>query len=97
MYRKGNTGAQLSYQGHLLMENRCGLACDARLSLATGHGERDTALAMMGDLKGRRRRTLAADKGYDCWRTPKFDQAAENRVTKAGANRPQCRLSLRRQ
>lgn len=65
LYRKGNTGAQLSYQGHLLMENRHGLARDARLSLATGHGERDTALAMMGDLKGQRRRTLAADKGYD--------------------------------
>ena len=65
LYRKGNTGAQLSYQGHLLMENRHGLARDARLSLANGHGERDTALAMMGDLKGRRRRTLAADKAYD--------------------------------
>ena len=52
LYRKGNTGAQLSYQGHLLMENRHGLACDARLSLATGHGERDTALAMMGASKG---------------------------------------------
>jgi transposase len=65
LYRKGNTGAQLSYQGQLLRENRHGLARDARLSLASGHGEGDTALAMMGDLKGRRRRTLAADKGYD--------------------------------
>ena len=47
------------------MENRHGLARDARLSAANGHGERDTALAMMADLPGRRRRTLAADKAYD--------------------------------
>ena len=61
------------------MENRHGLACDARLSLATGHGERDTALAMIGDLKGPRRRTLAADQGYD---TADFVAACrERRVT----------------
>lgn len=63
LYRKGNTDAQLSYMGHLLIGNRHGLARDARLSLAAGHGERETALAMMGDLNGRRRRTLTADKG----------------------------------
>ncbi|MDN5939251.1 MAG: transposase [Salinisphaera sp.] len=57
--------AQLSYQGHILMENRHGLVRDACLSLANGHGERDSALTMMGRLKGRRRRTLAADKAYD--------------------------------
>jgi IS5 family transposase len=65
LYRKGNTGALLSYQGHILMENRHGLVRDARLSLANGHGERATALAMLADLKGQRRRTLAADKAYD--------------------------------
>lgn len=51
-FRKGDTGAQLSYQGHILMEHRHGLVRDARVSLVSGHGERDMALAMMGDLKG---------------------------------------------
>ncbi len=37
LYRKGNTGAQLSYQGLVLMEQRNG---DVRVSHADGHGER---------------------------------------------------------
>jgi transposase len=65
LYRKGNTGAQLCYQGHVLMENRSGLVRDARLTHASGHGERDAALAMAEALPGRRRRTLGMDKGYD--------------------------------
>jgi transposase len=65
LYRKGNTGAQLCYQGHVLMENRSGLVRDARLTHASGHGERDAALAMVKALPGRRRRTLGMDKGYD--------------------------------
>ena len=62
-YRKANTGAQLRYQGHVLMENRSGLVRDARLTHASGHGERDAALAMALPLG--RRRTLGMDKGYD--------------------------------
>ena len=65
LYRKGNTGAQLCYQGHVLMENRSGLVRDARLTHASGHGERDAALAMVKALPGRRRRTLGMDRGYD--------------------------------
>lgn len=65
LYRKGNTGAQLSYQGHVLMEHRSGLVRAACVTQASGHGERDAALAMIGSIRGRRRRTLAADKGYD--------------------------------
>lgn len=65
LYRKGNTGAQLSYQAHVLMEHRSGLVRAACVTPASGHGERDAALAMLGSLGGRRRRTLAADKGYD--------------------------------
>lgn len=65
LYRKGNTGAQLSYQGHVLMENRNGLVRDARLTHASGHGKRDAALTMVEALPGRRRRTLGMDKGYD--------------------------------
>lgn len=63
LYSKGNTGAQLSYQRHVLMENRNRLVRDARLTHASGHGERDAALTMMDALPGRRRRTLGMDKG----------------------------------
>lgn len=60
LYRKGNTGAQLSFQGHVLMEHRSGLVRGACVSQATGHGERDSALRLLTQLEGRRRRTLAA-------------------------------------
>ena len=66
LYRKSNnTGAQLSYMGHVLMEHRSGLVRSAHVTLAGGHGEREAALAMLSKLGGRRRRTLAADKAYD--------------------------------
>lgn len=65
LFCKGNTGAQLSYQGHILMEHRSGLVRAACVSRATGFGEREAALTLLGKLKGRRRRTLAADKAYD--------------------------------
>lgn len=66
LYRKShNTGAQLSYMGHVLMEHRSGLVRSAHVTLAGGRGEREAALAMLGKLGGRRRRTLAADKAYD--------------------------------
>ena len=64
LYRNGNTGAQLCYQGHALMENRSGLVRDARLTNASGHGERDAAPAMVKAFPGRRR-MLGMDKGYD--------------------------------
>jgi len=61
-----NTAARLCYSGHLLMENRNALIVDAELTAATGYAERDTALEMLGRLpQMSRRRTLAADKGYD--------------------------------
>jgi len=62
LFRKGNTGAHLSFMGHVLMEHRSGLVRAARVSQADGYGEHKTALAMLGELPGRRRRTLAADK-----------------------------------
>jgi transposase len=66
LYRKSsNTGAVLSYQGHVLMEHRNGLVRDARVSLASGHGERTTALEMLKELPGAQRKTVAADKAYD--------------------------------
>lgn len=65
LFCKGNSGAQLSYQGHVLMEHRNGLVRAACVSPANGYGERESALKLLGQLPGRRRRTLAADKAYD--------------------------------
>jgi transposase len=67
LFRKSNnTAAELSYMGHLLTENRNGLIIDADLTKATGFAERDCAKAMLARLPGKkRRRTVAADKGYD--------------------------------
>ena len=57
--------AKLCYQGHLLMENRHGLAVATETTCATGTGERDAALYLATSRPGRRRITLAGDKGYD--------------------------------
>jgi hypothetical protein len=51
--------------GHVIMENRNGLAVGARLTHATGRVEREAALELLGDIPRRRRITLGADKGYD--------------------------------
>jgi transposase len=55
--------AKLAYQGHVLMENRHGLVVDTCVSQATGIAERETAVAMVTNL--RRGATVGADKGYD--------------------------------
>jgi transposase len=66
LIRKGRgQGAKLAYMGHVLMENRSGLAVDARLTQATGTAERETALDMVDDVPGSHRITLGADKAYD--------------------------------
>src|SRR6267143_6761375 len=66
LYRKGaRREAKLCYQGHVLMENRHGLAVDGCLTPANGYGERAAALDMVGPVAMTRRVTLAADKGYD--------------------------------
>ena len=51
--------------GHVLMENRNGLAIDATLTHATGTAEREAALAMLDRRRTGRRITLGADKAYD--------------------------------
>jgi len=58
-------GAKLSYSGHALMENRNGLLVDFVVATADGFAERREALRMLSKLAGPRRRTVAADKGYD--------------------------------
>ncbi|MBW2362212.1 MAG: IS5 family transposase [Deltaproteobacteria bacterium] len=64
MRRKGQE-SKLSYQGHVLMENRHGLVVGARLTQADGYAERRAALAMLGNLPSGPRVTLGADRGYD--------------------------------
>lgn len=66
LFRKShNTAAILSYQGHVLMENRSGLVVSAVVSHADGTGERAAALAMLDKVPGAGRKTVAADKAYD--------------------------------
>jgi transposase len=66
LIRKGpGQASRLAYMGHVLMENRNGLAVDARLTRATGTAEREAALAMIEDRPGAHRVTLGADKAYD--------------------------------
>jgi len=57
--------AKLSYMGHTVMENRNGLIVKARASIAMGTAERETALDLLSEIPGNKRRTVGADKGYD--------------------------------
>ena len=64
--RKGKAQeAKLFYTGHVLIENRNGLAVAGCVIPASGHAERAAALALLGEREGRERVTLGADKGYD--------------------------------
>lgn len=68
LYRKGDgQPARLCYMGHVMMENRHGLAVGGLATVATGTAERETALGLIDARpRGRRRRiTLGADKAYD--------------------------------
>ena len=67
LFRKGKgKEAKLCFMGHVLMENRNGLAIDTRVTQATGTAEREAALSMASDIPGTHRVTIGADKGYDC-------------------------------
>jgi transposase len=64
--RKGKgKEAKMGYAGHLLMENRNGLAVSACVTAATGTAEREAALAFADKISGSGRVTLAGDKNYD--------------------------------
>ena len=64
--RKGQgQAAKLSFVGHVLRENRNGLAVDVVLSQATGTAETAAALTMLERVRTARRITIGADKGYD--------------------------------
>ena len=97
LYRKGNgKESRLCYLGHALMEHRHGLVVGGCVTLATGTAERTAALAMVDRYRpGRRRITLAGDKGFDVARfvddlrarriTPHM--AVDGRVTRTGQRR----------
>lgn len=77
LYRKGKgKPAQLCYMGHVLMENRNGLAVAAHLTLASGTAEREAALTMVDHAQLAPGATLGADKAYHAWR---FRQALRER------------------
>ena len=66
LYKKAQgREARLGYLGHVLMEHRSGLIVKALVTPATGRAEREAAIAMVGDLRGQHRITVAGDKGYD--------------------------------
>jgi len=64
--RKGRgKEAKLSYTGHIVMENRHGLAVEVALLPATGTAEREAAIEMLSQLPDTGRITVGADKNYD--------------------------------
>ena len=80
LYRKADgQPSRLCYMGHVLMENRHGLAVDATLTHATGTAEREATLTMLDRREGRHRITLGADKAYDA--SPFIGDLRARRVT----------------
>jgi transposase len=66
LYRKTHHGeAKLAYLGHVVTENRNGLAVAGCLTRADGFAERTAALQLIEPLAKSRRVTLGADKAYD--------------------------------
>lgn len=72
-------GAIPAYVGNALMENRSGLAVDGEVALGGGQAETRVGLNLLGRLRGRRRRTVGADKAYD--NAPFVDGCRELNVT----------------
>lgn len=62
LFRKGGTGAVLSYLGHVLLDNRHGLVVNTCVTAATGTAEWEAGELL---LTGRRRGTVGGDKNYD--------------------------------
>lgn len=54
-----------SFMGHVLMDNRSGLAVDTRLTQANGKAEGEAALDMLAARPGTQRKTVGADKAFD--------------------------------
>jgi transposase len=66
LYRKSyGTESKLCYSGHVLMDNRHGLAVGGRVTQATSFAEREAAIELLAKAPGAGRATLGADKAYD--------------------------------
>lgn len=66
LHRKGHgQESKLCYMGHVLMENRNGLAILGDVTRASGTAERDAALGLIDRRRPGRRITVGADKAYD--------------------------------
>jgi transposase len=67
LYKKGKgKEAKLCYMGHVLMENRNGLAVKTDTTLATGIAEREASPEMIKKAKPKSKKaTLGGDKNYD--------------------------------
>ena len=66
LFRKGKGHeSKLCHQGHVLMENRHGLAVDGMVTPPAGTAERESAVEMLSRVPQAGRLTLGADKGYD--------------------------------
>jgi transposase len=66
LFRKGKGHeSRLCHQGHVLMENRHGLAIDGVVTPPAGTAEREAAVEMLSRVLQDGRLTLGADKGYD--------------------------------
>ena len=57
--------AKLSFAGHVLMENRHGIAVNGCVTLAEGRAEVEAAMAMVEEIPGQHRVTVGGDKAYD--------------------------------
>ena len=57
--------AKLSFAGHVLMENRNGIAVNGCVTLAEGRAEVEAAVAMVEEIPGQHRVTVGGDKAYD--------------------------------
>ena len=80
LYRKADgRESRLCFMGHVLMENRNGLAVGAALTRASGTAEREAALALIDRRQTDRRITLGADKAYDV--TAFIEDLRERKVT----------------
>jgi transposase len=92
LFKKGKgKETKLCFMGHVLMENRHGLAVSTRLTVATGTAEREAAFGMVEEIKAPSKRiTLGGDKGFDVaedigkWRdrnvTPHFARKETSRI-----------------
>lgn len=66
LYRKSQgQESRMCFMGHVMMENRNGLAVDSKMTQANGTAERSAAVDMILGMSHKHRITVGADKAYD--------------------------------